>query len=115
MFQPQLLLPPLEDNCPPPPGNDSTPTANGTAPDGGNPSAANGTGALRQVASQPQLMDYGSVYASQSFEAEDGRRVWLGWAYEVRDRCGMWLHDKGHHHRMLDALPAWDGPIQTRV
>lgn len=89
VFQPQLLLPPLEDDCPSPPGNDSTPAANGTAPDGGNPSPANGTGALRQVASQPQLMDYGTVYASQSFEAEDGRRVWFGWAYEVRTVCGL--------------------------
>jgi hypothetical protein len=32
----------------------------------------------------PQPVDYGSVYASKSFEDLSGRRLWYGWVYEVR-------------------------------
>ena len=33
---------------------------------------------------QVRQLDYGAVYASKSFNLEDGRRVWFGWVYEVR-------------------------------
>lgn len=32
-------------------------------------------------------MDYGSVYASKSWEALDGRRLWIGWVYETAAGC----------------------------
>lgn len=32
-------------------------------------------------------MDFGSVYASKSFQLRDGRRVLLGWVYETAAGC----------------------------
>lgn len=37
-----------------------------------------------------QYLDYGAVYASKSFLLEDGRRLWLGWVYEVGGRSPPW-------------------------
>ena len=32
-------------------------------------------------------VDYGSVYASKSWRAEDGRRLWMGWVFETLAGC----------------------------
>ena len=32
-------------------------------------------------------MDFGSVYASKTFQLQDGRRVLLGWVYETAAGC----------------------------
>ncbi len=35
----------------------------------------------------PQLLDWGSLYASKTFATQDGRRIWWGWAYETSVGC----------------------------
>jgi len=32
-------------------------------------------------------IDYGSVYASKTFQTQDGRRVWMGWVFETSSGC----------------------------
>lgn len=36
---------------------------------------------------QARVIDYGSIYASKSWAAADGRRLWLGWVYEDSKGC----------------------------
>lgn len=38
-------------------------------------------------ASEPLLLDHGSVYASKTFLTSDGRRLWWGWVYETSAGC----------------------------
>lgn len=34
-----------------------------------------------------RMIDYGAVYASKTWRASDGRRLWLGWVYETSPGC----------------------------
>jgi hypothetical protein len=57
----------------------------------------------------PQPWDYGTVYASKSFMAEDGRRLWWGWVYETSAGC-VGVCGEGTN---FTAAEGWQGLLTT--
>ncbi|DBB18751.1 hypothetical protein WJX82_009075 [Trebouxia sp. C0006] len=45
------------------------------------------TSTYMEAAYTPRLLDYGSIYASKSFELDDGRRLMMNWVFETSVGC----------------------------
>ncbi|KAK9835357.1 hypothetical protein WJX81_004418 [Elliptochloris bilobata] len=54
---------------------------------GGAIGAFNASTAYYGLALSPQLIDFGSVYASKSFRTNDNRTIWMGWVFETSTGC----------------------------